>query len=456
MKIKYYIIAALVIMSLVMILPSQAFAGLGDTDVSAITIQNVSGNDGVSVTVIFIAEDGTQYTPTDLGGGITNPFNLDDGDSVQVYTPNIPSAQLPGGSYAVVVSSTDEVIAVVGNAGIGTSHFVGSYTGFSSGATTNYLATVAYNYYGWYGMISVMNLGSSAADITVTITCQGGSPVGTLSATSVPSMSEHTFELKSEVPSGFTGSTQCIGSAVVTGTQEIAVVNNQNIPASGQTNTYEAVSSGSSTLFVPQLQNNYYGWSSALNIRKLGSGTTTVTIDYDDSEPDDTCVLTDASPSCQLYIPSVHPTTGRFGAKITSSPSMDLIAVVGQTNGTLSGAYRGVGSGSTTVGIPLVQKYYYGWITAVTCQNVSTTPTTLNVKYEGYTAYDTATTLNEGETEQILVFTETILPTPYRGSAVITANASGAEIACMVGASNPTSLATDPGDWTNQYNAFGQ
>lgn len=452
----------IIALAMLVVLVIPAYAQLGDTDVSSITIQNVSGTDGVSVTLKFIDELGTEFQPTQLDSELpplSNPFTLDDGNSIQVYIPNIPTSQLPSGRYAVVISSTGKVVAVAGVAGTGTTRFSGGYSGFDAGADTTYLGTTAYNFHGWYGMISVMNLGSSDADVTVEISCEDGTTVGTLTKNDIPKMASHTFVLKSEIPSGFTASTVCIGSSKITSDQPIAAVNNQNVPADGRTNTFGSVPAGFSKLYVPQLQNAFVGWNSALNIRKVGAGNTTVTINYDDAEADDTCNLTDTQPSCQLYMPVEHPTTGRFGATITST-ALPLLAVVGGTKTTsgviLSGAYIGVGTATGTVAIPNVQKAYFGWNTAITCQNVSATPTTLNVDYEGYPAYDDTTTLNEGDSVQIYVPNETFLPDAYIGGATLKANVVGANIACIVGNSNPSNGATQPGDWTTQFNAFNK
>jgi hypothetical protein len=304
-------------------------------------------------------------------------------------------------------------------------------------------------------MISVQNLGSSAADVTVTINCANNSSVGTLTATGIQPNAAHTFVLKNEVPTGFTTGTTCNGSAKVQSTngQSIVSVNNQNQPAAGNTISYGGESTGSSTLYIANLQNGYFGWVSSLNIRKLNAGSTTVTIDYSDGEPDDTCNLTDTDPSCNLFIPTFHPTTGRFSAKVTSTGGMPLIAVVGSSNGTKSGAVVGVGGGTKTVTVPLAMKSYYGWNSAINCQNISSTPTTLNISYTGYFNYDHATTLNEGQSVQIVVSNESQLPSQYYGGVIITAKAAGANIACTVGNTNSSSVA---GDWTNQYNAFNK
>jgi hypothetical protein len=385
---KITAISLVLLLTLMMVFVVPARAQLGDSDVSQFTVQNISGTT-VTITVTFIAADGTPLTPSDLGGGTSNPFNLADGASKQIYVPNVPG--LPDGAYAVVISSTGQVVAMAGLASdASNNHFVGSYSGFSSGATTAYLAVANYNYYGWYSMISVQNLGSSAANVTVTISCSNVSTIGTLTAAGIQPNAAHTFVLKNEVPSGFTSGTVCNGSAKVesTNSQPIVAVNNQNQPAAGNTISYGAESSGSSTLYIANLQNGYFGWVSSLNIRKLNAGSTTVTVDYSDAEPNDTCNLTDSAPACNLFIPTVHPTTGRFSAKVTSTGGMPLIAVVGSSNGTKSGAVVGVASGTGTVTVPLAMKAYYGWNSAINCQNISTTPTTLNVSYTGYTPYN--------------------------------------------------------------------
>jgi hypothetical protein len=446
------ILVVLIVMAATVV---PVYAQLGTTDTSTFTVQNISGG-SATITVTFYAENGTSYSPTDLGAGVTNPFTLADGVSQQVNVANIPTAQLPTGRYSLVISSTAQVIAQAGLAGTGALHFGGSYDGFSSGATTVYIPSAAYNFFGWYSMISVQNLGSSPADVTVTITCLGGG-TGTLTQLNIPSMSSYTWALKNVVPTGFTASTVCDGSAVITSDQNIVAVNNQNRPSTGSTNTFEGASSGGNPLYAPSLSNNFFGWNSNLSIVKLGLGNTTVTISYSDGDPDDTCNLTDATPFCKLYQPTYHSVTGRYGATISATGGMQLLAIVGSTNGSLSGATSAVAGGTATVAVPNVSKNYFGWVSAINCQVVGGAATTLHMSYAGYTvnAYDTAS-LNIGDSIQILVANESFLPASWQGGATITANNTSADIACTVGNSNPTNAATNPGDWTTQYNAFNK
>lgn len=454
-------LAILLALALVLVAIFPASAQLGDTDISTFTIQNISATDA-TVTVKFVATDGTEYTPTDLGNSIVNGFTLAPGAAKQIVVGSIPAAQLPSGSYAVVISSDVEVVAQAGLAGTGSIRFTGAYTGFSSGATTIYIPTVAYNSSGWYSMISVQNLGSAAADVTVTIACTTGSAAGstaTLSTTGLAVNSSYTWALKNVVPTGLTATDTCDGSAVVTSTQPVVAVNNQNKPALGSTNSFEGSVDGSDTIYVGGLSNNYFGWISALTIQALGSGIdTNVTVDYAGSWTDDTCHLTDASPSCKLIIPQVVESTGRQAATITSDDGTKLLAVVGSTNNgnppvSLSNAVNGVASGTNTVAVPNVAKNYFDFKTAITCQNVGSVATAVHFSYSGYegNAYDTAS-LAPGASLQVVSTNESFLPDGYNGGATLTAVAAGGQIYCFAG---NTKSSTAAGDWTSAFNGFG-
>jgi hypothetical protein len=450
---KYVAILIVLVVLAVAVVPVSA--QLGDTDTSSFTVQNVS--DGVAtVTITFYNEAGTAFTPTNLGGTITNPFDLVVGASKQVTVGSIPIDQLPSGRYSVVITSTAQVIAQAGLSGSGAKHFSGSYNGSAAGATTVYIPSAAYNLYGWYSMFTVQNLGAAPADVTITISCLGGG-TGTLTQNNIPTMSSYTWPLKSVTPTGFTTSTVCDGSAVVTADQNILAINNQNNPSTGATNTFEGASSGGNPLYVPSLSNNYYGWNSNLTIVKLDAGNTTVTVAYSDGDPNDTCALTDAVPFCKLLQSTNHTVTGRYGATISASGGNHLLAIVGSTAGGSSGATSAVAGGTNTVNVPNAAKNYYGWISAINCQVVGGGATALHVSYSGYegSAYNTAS-LAIGDSIQIQAWNESFLPASWQGGATITAVNASAQIACTVGNSNPTNAGTNPGDWTTQYNAYNK
>ncbi|MEJ5202747.1 MAG: hypothetical protein WHV66_10995, partial [Anaerolineales bacterium] len=341
-------------------------------------------------------------------------------------------------------------------AGTGTRRFSGSYSGFDAGATTVYLPTVYYNYYQWYSFISVQNLGSAPADVTVQITCENGLS-STLTRNDIPQYASHHFVLKNSPPPGWTTSSVCNGSARITSDQPVVVTDNQTKPAVGNTLSYGGLATGNSKVFVPSIFYNYFGWNSSLGIRKLGSGATTVTISYSNGGTN-TCNLTDTQPSCLKYMPTDHPVAGTFGATITSSPAMELVVVASSTKTTLSTAYAGINDGASTdkVGIPTVMKNYYGWISSFTCQNVSPSgDTQLRITYDGYPAYTHPTVLGPGQQIEIYVPGDThITASTYQGGATVEATNTAVDIACVVGLNNPTRMASLAGDWATRFTGF--
>jgi hypothetical protein len=434
-------------------LPSPAFAQLGSSDSSSFTVQNVDTSDA-QVQITFVDGSGTEYEPATLNNGKSNPFTLTPGESFEVYLPGIPSG-LPDGRYSVVISADKQVVAIANIIGEGSIYFNGSYSGFSSGATSFYMPAVVFNFYGWYSLISVQNVGSSSTDITVDITCTNGA-TGTLSQSGVPSKASVHFDLNATTPTGFTGSTSCNGSAVASSSgQPIVVVDNQRAPAGGNTQSYSGVDSGATTLYSPALYTNYYGWNASLNILKIGAGSTSVTVNFSDSGSAN-CNLSDATPSCLLYMPTEHPSAGYFGATI-SSDTLPVIAVVNAANGSQAQTYNAVSGGSQVVGVPSVMKAYYGWNTSVTCQNVGSVGTTMNVAYDGYpgNAYDT-TSIAVGDTVEIYQPGEAFLPSSHQGGLTVTANNGSAEISCIVNFNNSTQMGSTSGDWSMSYNAFNQ
>lgn len=451
---KVSIIATLTILTILFAAVTPAFAQLGQTDVSSFTVQNVDSVDA-TVTVHFFNDDGDEFTPTVLNNSQPNPFTLTPGESWEVYVPGIPEAQLPSGRYSVMIESTANIATIANLLGQGNVNFNGSYSGFNSAAPTFYLPGVVFNYYGWFSLISAQNVGSTAADISLTITCADGT-VGTITATGVEPYASHHFVLKQVTPTGFTSSTQCNGSAVIASANDIVVTDNQSVPTAGNTQSYSGVATGSPVVYIPALYHSYYGWNSSLNIQKLGSGNTTVTVEYSDAGTS-TCNLTDAIPACLLYMPTEHPASGYFGATISNSADLDLMVIANAANGSQAQTYNGVDMGSMSVGVPSVMKSYYNWNTSFTCQNVGDIATTLHISYDGYAgnAYNTAS-LTPGETIEVYTPGESFLPAGYQGGATVTANTADSEIACVVNFNNSVEMGSTLGDWSMSYNAFNK
>jgi hypothetical protein len=312
------------------------------------------------------------------------------------------------------------------------------------------LPSFTYKYYGWNSLISVQNTGSGPANITVRFTCLDGTTASVTKNGLAKGAAVH-FDLETSAPAGLP-SGGCGGSAVVTSNQPVVVVDNQSASA-GQTQSFNTFASGAGKVFVPALYNKYYGWDSSLNIVKIGSGSSTVRVNYSDGGSS-TCNLNNSKPSCLLYMPSAHPSTGKFAATITAT-GQPVVAIANAANPSKQAqTYGGFAGGAGTVGLPTVMKQYYGWNTAFTCQNVGTVPTALNVSYQGYAgrAYNTSS-LAVGAATEVYQPNESFLPNGYRGSVSVKATAGNGKVACIVNQTHGANQKAGKGDWSMSYNA---
>jgi len=439
-------LALSVVMVLVYVIP--VYAQLGDVDNSSFTVQNV-GTASATVQISFFSESGSEIVPTTLNAAKANPFTLAIGESFEVYVPGITS--LPAGRYSVVIASDQPVVAIanlIGQNSAATVYYNGSYSGASAGAASVNLPSVTHAYYNWNSLISVQNAGTQATDITVSYFC-GGSFQQTKSNI-LPGAAAH-FDLETAAPAGMGG---CAGSAVITSSndQPLVAVDNQTA-AGGFTQSFNAFAEGSQTVYVPAMYEAYYTWNSSLNIAKIGAGVAAVTVEYSDGSPDSTCNLTDAAPSCLLYMPTAHGGTAKLFAATVTSVGQPVVAIINSANPTgQAQTYGGFPGGAGKVGLPTVMKKYYGWDTSFTCQNVGSVATTLGISYQGYAAnaYNSAS-IPVGGSVEVYQPGEAFLPTGYRGSVTVTANATGGEVVCIVNQTNGSMAGK--GDWSMSYNA---
>jgi len=447
---KKSVMLGAIVALLVALMAIPSSAQLGDIGNASFTVQNV-GTAAATVSVTFVDENGAETTPNPLNNSKSNPFQLAVGESFVVYVPGIPG--LPAGRYSVIVSSTQEVVAIVnliGQNAAGTTYFNGSYSGVSQGAQTIYLPSFVYKFYTWNSLISVQNVGTGSTDVSVQLTCLSGQ-TATLTKNGLAKGAAVHFDLETSPPAGLPAG-GCGGSAVITSsTQPVVVVDNQSAPA-GMTQSFNTFDSGAAEVFVPALYTGYYTWNSSLSIVKIGSGPSNVTVAYSDGGSS-SCSLSDATPSCLLYMPTEHPVSGEFAATITAS-GQPVVAIANAANpANQAQTYGGFSTGSGSVGLPVVMKRFYGWDTAFTCQNIGAVATSLNISYQDYAAnaYNTGT-LQPGESQLVYQPSEAFLPDGYGRAVTVKANAAGGEIACIVNQTHPANQAAGLGDWSMAYN----
>lgn len=189
-----------------------------------------------------------------------------------------PSGKTSLGTFqgSVVVESTGKVGAVV-NEHYGTSQAM-SYNGFSSGSNKVYLPNITRKYYGWTTPFTIQNIGTENATVTVKFYAKG-SPVASYEET-VTGLAPGSCSSLNPTNISLLGTFQ--GSVVVEAlsSEIVAVVNEHALTDSM---AYSSISGGAITSYLPNITKNYYGWTTPLIIKNLGSTSALVNIDFNDS-----------------------------------------------------------------------------------------------------------------------------------------------------------------------------
>ncbi|PDV98849.1 hypothetical protein [Candidatus Chloroploca asiatica] len=317
---------------------SEAATGLtqGATTVNLPLIQR--GNAGFD-TWFAVQNAGTAAAP------VTVSFNP--GDAGTAHTVN-SAAIAPGASLVFDQSTLTElgdrfvgsaqitsaqplavIVNQVGKTGFRTQL---TYSGFAAGSTEVVLPLVQQANAGFFSGISIQNIGSAAADVTVAFganTISGGA-----------SLTNQTFNLGAGASRAIivNGADRYVGSAVVTSAQPIVVVVNQ---LSGQFGTsYEGISSASATTraSLPLLMANNAGFFTAVQCRNAGTVSTTATMTFTPNVIAGS-TLTPAPDSAPLqpgqsvtWFQNAKIPTERYvgGATVTTSPASNVVCIVNQ------------------------------------------------------------------------------------------------------------------------------
>lgn len=158
-------------------------------------------------------------------------------------------------------------------------HFETAYNGFIEGATTLYVPDLYHKSFpvghtGWDSSLNIQNVGGG--DTVVTVTFQT-SPAVAITDTLSPSEGWLIY-----LPSvaGLPTSPWDTFSAIITtdGGNVVAIVNTAN--PLNQAMTYNATASGGTTVAVPTVMRNYYGWDSSFVVQNLGNNDLVVHVSY--------------------------------------------------------------------------------------------------------------------------------------------------------------------------------
>jgi len=208
------------------------------------------------------------------------------------------NASLPSSwTGSVVVSGTQALAGIVNffNAG-GTPELAAfcSYNAFGAGATKLYVPRLVRNYYGYQGGLTIQNVGT--ADATVTITYKFGANSYTQTVTGLKKYASKVLYMPNVTELGTATGT---GSAVLTSNQPIVATANEDNrsgdPAlpnhQGRGITYNAIPDGqqTTTILFPQVTSKFYGYCGGVQIQNVGTADAHVTATF--SKPGTTDVV---------------------------------------------------------------------------------------------------------------------------------------------------------------------
>lgn len=225
-------------------------------------------------------------------------------------------------SYSAKVTATGNVVSmanIYGSGSVGAQLY--SYNGFPAGATTFYAPALYKNYYGWNAALTIQNVSTSEASVSVEFSD------GTIKTYTIPSNSSEAIYIPAvtELPTGLL-------SATVTSDNDVAVtVNISN--AYNRAATYNGVSEATETVNAPNVMKRYYGYSSSMTCQNLGAAATTMTVSYAGIAATETSPSIDPGESWEIYLPAkADIADGYNGSAVVVSNDAQPIACIVNSN----------------------------------------------------------------------------------------------------------------------------
>jgi len=221
-------------------------------------------------------------------------------------------------SYSAIVKADDQIVAIGNTYGSGnTAAQLYSYNGFSGGAKTFYVPALYKGYYGWNAALSIQNVSTTLASVTVNyssgITKNYSIQPNSSVAIYIPA--------EAELPAG-------LMSAKVTSDQDVAVsVNISN--SANRAATYNGVANATNKVFAPNIMKRYYKYSSSVTCQNLGAVATTMTIRYA-AAPGATETSGSIAPgaSWEVYLPAKAAVPDGYNAGATVEAGQPIACII--------------------------------------------------------------------------------------------------------------------------------
>lgn len=259
-------------------------------------------------------------------------------------------------------------------------------------AQTLYAPAIARAAYGGYTTgIGLVNLSSGPANITITYRDSGGNLVKEQGLAQVPA---HAYRA---VYSGVSGGNNDAGLAsgfagtatITSDSGWVAAIVNEVGPG-GQFSSYDAISTGATTLNAPvALKAAYGGYNTGMAVQNTTATTGSVTVTYYNSIGTPTAKVFSIAPNAYLGVyqgaADGPNTNGAYTAVVTSTvPIAAIVNEVAPVTGTAqqSTSYNTSSGAAAPIDLPLVENAGSdGWSTGLGIMNVGTASATITVSY---------------------------------------------------------------------------
>jgi len=386
--------------------------------------------------------------------------------SKSYYVPNVLGQ--PDGRYSVVVSSDQELFALVNQvtASGATPYVAATHSGLTAAETGSplYFPWVVCGYYNYNSMVAVQNAGSAATTITVEF-YQSGQSTATKVYTFTNVLPGGAVFLDMTATPYKTDLDGFFGSVVARSTGDatpLAGVVNDTNPYGSFLRSYNAVLQGSTKLYAPQVTANYYGFSSGITLQNPNSAQVNATIYYyrsGETTPVVTQTVTIPANSAKpIYLPSVAGMPANFNGTAVIEASQPIMGIANHDHVPPGPAasYNLIPEekASTTLYMPQVVRAYYGFESGWQAYNIGPENVTVTVTY-----FNTDGSVRATATHSIPAKSAfTMYLGDSRGASLGTMFNGGGKIAVtsgngkLVGIAN--FVAPSGGDYQQVYNTF--
>ncbi len=283
----------------------------------------------------------------------------------------------------------------------------------------------------------VQNLDSSnAANVVMSYYEQGnGTPVATPSDT-IAAGSSTTYCPLDAVSSGFNG------SVVISSDRQVSAIANVsgNASFSAYNASYTGFDAGATTVSLPLLFANNYGYNTWFNVQNTGTSDATVNVSYSDGTTVGPVTIGVGQSYTFDQATETH-NSAVFAGTITSTgaPVVATVLEVGPSSAPMLFGYNGFTAGSVDPVMPLVQSNNYGYTTGIQVQNTGGTATDVVISYTPSTSGTACTdsaTIQPGASATFGLTGSCIESQTFVGSAQVTSNSAGMDLVAIVNQQN--------------------